>query len=141
MKLILLALFPLIAANAFAATLNFECKTTQVIEGKSATLVAFTIENIGDVKTITYGGDDEPVRMTPLDSVLDLNDNWQVIQNLNKDKSPKSITLTSDGDGCQFTTMVLYAEKGYKAGFVSVKGKAAGCGQGDYYSPVSCSAE
>lgn len=129
-----LSLIALSSTTALAAaSLKFDCVTDKVIEGPKPTRVQFTIENLDDAKKITYAGTDEnPVQMTPAESVLMLNENWGV------ERTAKGILLSSDGAGCQLTKMLLFEDSGFRKGYVSVKGKNFGCGASDYYSIVTC---
>jgi hypothetical protein len=125
------AFFSLSAMAADNVT-KFLCTTTQVIEGKEPTQIQFMVENLDQEKASYFTEDpnEEPVKMIPEDSTLDLNDNWNFEQKADR------IHMTSDGDGCQWTDFVLFKNTGYKRGYVSVKD--TGCGANPAYSTVTC---
>jgi hypothetical protein len=125
---------------------QFTCATDKPIEYKDPkkphqvikpTEFSFVLENLESKKPSywTEKEEDEPIVMNPADSVLDLNENWQLIS------GPKGLELNSDGDGCQYTTVILYKDKGYKKGYVRVDASKTGCGGDDVYSTVTCKVE
>jgi hypothetical protein len=132
-----LALVPFTALAAETST-TFKCETTDVIDrGNRPTKFEFAVSNLGK-KNVAYSsdyGDGDSVKMVPANSVLDLNDNAEVLMD-----SAGNLKLQSDGDGCQWTTVLLYKSAGYKAGYAKVKG-SSGCGSGDFYSTIKCSAK
>ncbi len=139
-------IFVLAATSASAAGENtaFKCETTQVIDrGNRPTKIEFSVKNLLKGKigySSSYDDDGRatreeygmPVKHVPKHSVLMLNENYGITRTAKGD-----LELTSDGDGCQWTTVVLYKDAGFKAGFARVKG-SSGCGAGDYYSTLKC---
>ena len=121
--LVLIASLFSVSALATGTVTKFDCTTTVVIEGKDLTKIQFMVENLGQKNANYYTQDPDdsnPVKMTPEESTLDLNDNWTFKQKADR------IHMTSDGDGCQWTDFVLFKNTGYVRGFVSVKD--TGCG-------------
>jgi len=110
----------------------FRCNTTQVIEPKynKPTSIFFSVTNLGK-KTYGLIGSDAPFRTIPPDSITDLNENWSA----NTDRLP-DMHFTSDGDGCQWTDFIIFANSSYTKGYVRVKD--TGCGAANAYSLVFC---
>lgn len=138
----LVAFFVSLSAFAAGNSTKFQCETTQVIDrGNRPTKIEFAVRNLLKGK-IDYSSsyddngrpaaDGMPVKHVPTHSVLMLNDNYGIERTAKGD-----LKLTSDGDGCQWTTVVLYKAAGFAAGFARVKG-SGGCGAGDYYSTLKC---
>jgi hypothetical protein len=125
---------------------QFSCKTDTPVEGNDPkfptrpikpTEFSFAVENLKSNKPgyWTLNDNDEPVTMKPTDSILDLNDNWQILG------GSKGLELNSDGDGFQFTTVMLFKDKGYKKGYVRVVIADPPDHSEDKYSTVTCKVE
>jgi hypothetical protein len=136
MKLIIIAFFGLSSLTALSApsVTRFTCITDDVIEGKKPTKFEFSVTGLGTKEVNYYTGKDEenPFKMHPKNSVLMLNDNFGILEN------SKGLVLDSDGDGCQFTQVVIYSDSNYTRGYAKVDG-SGGCGAGNYYSKLTCS--
>lgn len=122
---------------------QFTCVTDKPVEYKDSkkpsqvikpTEFSFAVENLDSSKPgyWTTEDDDDPVTMKPDNSVLDLNENGSI------QVGAKGLELSSDGDGCQYTTVVLYRDKEFKKGYVRVDASKTGCGGDDVYSTVTC---
>lgn len=131
MALALLATLSAIPAMA-SNQINFSCKTDKVIEDEKPTKIKFSVTNLGkkNVEYVDANEDGTPVIMIPNNSVLMLNDNYGIKM------QDGNLVMDSDGDGCQFTTFVLYKDAEFKKGYVRVKD--GGCGATPVYSTVTC---
>lgn len=113
---------------------DFKCQTTKSIEsGHAHSKFSFSVHKMDKPRSIEYwveNEDDEPVRMTPRESAMMLNDN-HIIR-----RTKKGLELSSDGDGCQFTSVVLYEDSGLTRGYLQIKD--GGCGARPAYSTVTC---
>ena len=131
-----LLLAPLISFSAESDVTKFECATAKVIEGKKQSTFSFKVSNLNSpgeqVGYWTKDDDQEPVKMSPKNSIMDLNDNWTIRM------EDKGLTLTSDGDGCQFTTVQLYKDAKFKIGYVAIKDGGCGATGVPAYSIVRC---
>jgi hypothetical protein len=123
---------------AFAADVKTEisCKTDRVIEKGHPTEIHMVIVNLEKGKLgwdIARGGDDEnPIVTNPKDTILDINDNLEMIR-----KDDGNLLVKSDGDGEQDTHLELYKDKGFKSGFVRLAMHTGGDDKGAY-SPLTC---
>lgn len=114
---------------------QFDCATTKKIEGQSPSRFSFSVLNLekGPVDyQIESEAEDAPVKMTPEDSILDLNENFTI------GSGSRGLRLTSDGDGCQFTEVLLYKNSDYKSGYVKIEDGGCGAEGVPAYSTVSC---
>lgn len=134
-------------AAAAAAIHDFSCVTESSIEGanparrnRGVTRFSFAVLNLeaGDIRYFVAKDSEDPVKMDPKDSALDLNENGEIYR---VDKT-NDIKLRSDSDGILYTTVVLYADKGYKAGYVRIAPDSRRSGEGygvkAAYSKVNC---
>ncbi|MGZ3651508.1 MAG: hypothetical protein ACXVB9_10210 [Bdellovibrionota bacterium] len=128
-----------LAANAAAVT-EIHCKTEKVIEDRSKekTEITMRVENLesGKIGWGVVGDDDEnPIKMIPKDSVLDINDNLE----MSRDKDG-NLRIRADGDGETSTEVLIYKDKDFHAGYASVKFNDGNGPKGakGVYSPISC---
>jgi hypothetical protein len=127
-----------IALTSFAmaqSSTQFDCTTTKTIEGQKPSQFSFSVLNLETGRAeyqADSGAEDAPVKMTPEDSVLDLNENFTI------GSGSRGLRLTSDGDGCQFTEVLLYKDRGYKSGYVKIEDGGCGAEGVPAYSTVSC---
>ena len=117
---LLLSIFLAGVASAASHSIHdFSCRTeTQIDRTAKTTRFSFSVENLTQGK-ISYHTDDdssdEPVKMVPADSSLMLNDNWGIR------RTKDGIKMDSDGDGFQFTNVVLYENSDFRAGYAKIE--------------------
>lgn len=128
-------IFILIGSTAMASTTTtIHCKTLRAIERRPGvkTELIFQIANLNSNRFELLNLDkEETVKTKPKVSVLGINDNIQLYGNKG------DIHIHADGDGCQWTDLVLYKNAGYQRGYVRLKGSPS-CGAGSAYSELSC---
>jgi hypothetical protein len=130
--IILVTVFPFFTL-AFPVT-SFNCVSQDVLEGQKPTRIQFKVSDLNTKQADYYVSSDKeeyPVKMTPKNSVLMLNDNFSITQTATR------LMMESDGDGCQLTYFVLYKNTGYTRGYVNIR-PMGGCGAASVYSNVLC---
>jgi len=145
-SILILTLFVISGVVRAETVTKFSCVTDTPVESNDPkhptkplkpTEFSFAVENLNSEKPgyWTEKENDEPVVMKPNDSILDLNDNWQI------QAGAEGLELSSDGDGFQYTTVVLYKDSGYKKGYARVKIPDPPDHSEDKYSTVTCKLE